>query len=105
MVYVQMNYRIWPENIKEYEEIHKKEGIPCLQRHGVKVIGVWKHLIGGDTFEFLRIHAFENLADFEAKNDALHNDPDYLNYLEKIAPLHVSRTTSLLRPTEYSPLQ
>lgn len=105
MVYQMMCYKIWPGKGKEYEEIHKAEGIPCLQRHGIRVIGAWKRWIGGDTYEFVRIHAFENLAHFEAQDIAIHNDPDFLRYLDRIGPLHASHTKCLLQPTEYSPLQ
>jgi len=104
MIYLMLTHRIRPDKLGEYDEVYA-ESVRLWQKHGCNVIGVWTNWIGGDDFELTRIYSFKNFAEYEEIDVKVHNDPDWIKFRKRSGECSMGRTTKLLRPTKYSPLQ
>ncbi|MFC1872607.1 NIPSNAP family protein [Chloroflexota bacterium] len=90
--------------MKEAKKIHA-HGLRLWEKHGCKIIGVWDNWVGGEGFELISIRGFKDFAQYEKMDIAVKKDPEWNDYSESFHTVSTSRTTRLLQPTEYSPLQ
>lgn len=104
MVYLMFINQIRPGKGKEYKKVHA-EGVRLWQKYGAKIIGVWENWVGGQDFEIIQLFEFENFSEYEEKDIKVHNDPEWNSYVTRLGDVSMGRTTRLLRPTEYSPMQ
>ena len=104
MIYLMVRHKVRSGKYKEIREACA-ESVRLWQNHGCKVLGAWSNWIGGETDEIIHIYSFKDFAEYEEINVKVHKDPDWPNFMGKIGESSAGRTTELLRPTEYSPLQ
>ena len=104
MIYLMITQKIRPDKIEEAPDVYA-EGMRVWQKHGCKVVGMWTNWIGGDTAEVMYIYSFKDFAEYEEMDVKVHNDPDWPKFRRRSGECSMGRTTKLLRPTKYSPLQ
>ena len=104
MIYLMIRHKVRPGKQKEINEACA-ESVRLWQKHGCKVLGAWNNWIGGETDEIMYIYQFKDFAEYQEIDVKVHNDPDWPNFIRMVGDGSIGRTTELLRPTSYSPLQ
>ncbi len=103
MIYELRTYHILPGAMSDYSKVFGELVMPVFKKLGFKVVGVWQPVIG-ESDEFTYMLAFDNLADREAKFEALATEPDMVPYRQQ--PTRISRITNkIFSPQPYSPLK
>lgn len=93
-----------PSSYQSALELVKTIGVDLLKRHGVEIIGAFS-MDTGDDNNIIIMNVYEDDRDRETKRAALQNDLDVKAYLKSLNELLLSRDTTLLLATPYSPLQ
>jgi hypothetical protein len=93
-----------PGTVHDLASVVTEVGISLLEKHGVEVIGVFSTDTGNDDAVML-LCVFDDDAVRDSQRCALKSDPQYQEYSRRLDSLLVSRDTTLLLATTYSPLQ
>jgi hypothetical protein len=81
--------------------------LELFKKHGLNVIGFWQAVIGTSNVLYYML-AFDDLESREKAWNAFRSDPDWIQgraESEREGPLVAKVTSSILRPTSYSPMQ
>ena len=100
-------YECAPGKMPELHDRFTKHTMTFFEKYGIKVIGFWTEEIGANN-RLVYITEFESLADREIRWKAFATDPDWIKArisTEVDGPLTVRVVNTILRPTDYSPLQ
>ena len=104
MIYLHITVRTVPGKTGEFHRFWSTRSLPIWEKYGAKHIGSWETSIG-ESFEIVRLFAFDDLTHFERFNKFLSQDKDGRKLVRELAPYMVSVTQKILRPATYSPLQ
>jgi hypothetical protein len=107
MIYEWRVYEAVPGKMEALNNRFAKVTLRLFKKHGLKVIGFWQADIGTSNVLYYML-AFDDLVQREKAWTAFRSDPDWLQgrtESEREGPLVAKVTSSLLRPTNYSPMQ
>lgn len=107
MIYEWRVYHIMPGEMPNILARFRDVTMDLFAKHGMRVVGFWTTGIG-DSSELVYLMAFDSLADRDTKWAAFQSDPDWLKARAKSeegGPLVARVVNSILRPTDFSPLQ
>jgi hypothetical protein len=84
-------------------------GFTCaaFKKHGFRQVGYWLNRIGGNDHQLIYMLAWESLNERVQKFDTFAKDPDRARVFaesEKNGPIVEQVTTTILRPTAFSPM-
>ena len=101
-------YQAMPQKIANITE--RFGGFTCaaFKKHGFRQVGYWQNRIGGNDHQLIYMLAWESMNERVAKFDAFGKDPDRARVFgesEKNGPIVQQVTTTILRPTAFSPMQ
>ena len=103
MLHSLRTHHVAPGKMNEFNEL-RREAIPFLEKHGIKVVGYWKTEIGPSPC-VVSITAFEDWAQYERAQSSLVADPEFKKLMGRFQGLSLRTDTVILRPTDYSPMQ
>ena len=107
MIYEWRVYEAVPGKMEALNNRFAKVTLRLFKKHGLKVIGFWQADIGTSNVLYYML-AFDDLVQREKAWTAFRSDPDWLQgraESEREGPLVAKVTSSILRPTNYSPMQ
>ena len=103
MLHSLRTHHVAPGKMNEFHEL-RREAIPFLEKHGIKVVGYWKTEIGPSPC-VVSITAFEDWAQYERAQSSLVADTEFKKLMGRFQGLSLRTDTVILRPTDYSPMQ
>ena len=107
MIYELRVYEAVPGKLPALHRRFREVTCRLFERHGIKVVGFWETVVGtGNQLTYLL--AYEDLGHRERAWHAFQSDPEWQAARaesEREGPLVARLTNTILRPTEYSPLQ
>ena len=85
-------------------------GFTCeaFKKQGFRQVGYWLNRVGGNDHQLVYMPAWESLNERVAKFDTFAKDPDRARVFgesEKNGPIVEQVTTTILRPTAFSPMK
>jgi hypothetical protein len=108
MIYEERIYTIMPGKMGDIERRFANATLKLFEKHGIKVVGFWKTVIGRQNYELVYILEYQDLNDRTEKWDAFINDPDWIkarNDSETHGPLVAQVENKILVPLPFSPLK
>jgi hypothetical protein len=105
MIYQEGIVHVVPGKMNDYMEIVSKEIIPIYNRVGIKFIGSWQTIDGGNSLDVVVLFAYENMAQLEKQTELRNADKDWPKVLAKYQTVTNGVTYKLLRPNSYSSLK
>jgi len=104
VVYKERVYTVIPGRINDFTERLQVIAAPILERHGGKVIGIWRTVIGQSN-QLTFILAYDDLGHRERVWDAFGRDPEWVEKGPTVFSLVERINNRILRPVPGSPLQ
>ena len=104
MVYEARVYTILPGRINDFAERLQAIAVPILARHGGRIIGIWRTVIGQSN-QITFILAYDDLGHRERVWDAFGRDPEWVEKGQSVFSLVERINNRILRPVPGSPLQ
>ena len=83
--------------LNAYRELYVSEGLAVQKRILGNLIGYYFTEIGTQN-QIVHLWGYESLADRDARRAALFQDPEWLAYIEKSAPLLERQENRILKP-------
>ncbi|MFY0622520.1 MAG: NIPSNAP family protein [Pelagimonas sp.] len=83
--------------LNKYRKPYRPEGLEVQTSILGNLIGYYSTDIGEQN-QVVHLWGYENYQDREARRDALFQHPDWLNYIQKAAPLIVRQENKILNP-------
>ncbi len=107
MLYELRIYNIAPLRMKDINGRFANHTTRIWKRLGIRPVAFWENVIGpSNTLTYLL--AWESLAEREQKWAAFVTDPEWLKVTEEThrnGPIVLASTNTIMRPTDYSPMQ
>ena len=107
VIYEWRIYEAVPGKMGALNNRFAKLTLRLFKKHGLKVIGFWQAVVGTSNVLYYML-AFDDLTHREKAWNAFRVDPDWIQgraESERDGPLVAKVTSSILRPTNYSPMQ
>jgi hypothetical protein len=107
MIYELRVYEAVPGKIAALHDRFAKHTLGFFKKHGIGVVGFWTAEVGTSN-RLTYMLSFESLADREKKWGIFQADPEWQKVrasTEKDGPLVARIDNTILKPTQYSPLQ
>ena len=107
MIYEWRVYEVVPGKMAALNNRFEKLTLRLFKKHGLKVVGFWQADIGISNVLYYML-AFNDLAQRDKAWAAFRVDPEWQQgraESEREGPLVAKVTSSILRPTSYSPMQ
>ena len=101
-------YQAMPGKLNDIVERFGTFTCEAFRKHGFRQVGYWLNRIGGNDHQLTYLLAWESLDERVRKFDTFAKDPDRARVFgesERNGPIVEQVTTTLLRPTEFSPLK
>lgn len=108
MIYELREYQAPPGKLGSLNTRFKDHTMKLFARHGIKSIGYWTNGEDTNSDKLTYMIAFDSADSREASWTSFKADPEWKvirEETEKDGPIVESIKATLLRPTEYSPLQ
>ena len=108
MIYEERIYTILPGKMGDIERRFANHTMRLFEKHGMKVVGFWKTVIGRQNFELVYLLVFKDVNDRMEKWKAFQEDPDWIkarNDSETHGPLVAQVENKILTPLPFSPLK
>ena len=103
MVYELRRYRMTPGGAATFEAGFRDELLPLLFEHGFDLAGAWTAALGeGSELQWLL--RWHDMASRQAAYDAIRADPRNDRFRDRYLQHLVSRSSEILTPTSFSPL-
>lgn len=107
LIYELREYYIAPGKGEALHRRFKELTTKLFEKHGIKVVGYWDVRIG-EAPKMVYICQFDDFTHFENAWGSFLKDPEWIKgkqESEKDGALTVKVTSTILTPTDYSPLQ
>lgn len=101
-------YQAMPQKITNITERFGGYTCRAFREHGFRQVGYWLNRVGGNDHQLTYLLAWESLDERVAKFDAFAKDPERARVFgdsEKHGPIVEQVTTTILRPTAFSPMK
>ncbi len=105
MIYSLVTVGVPHGKMAEYTDFVAKEFMPIYQRLGIKMVGSWTTVYGGNMDECLVLFAWDNLAAMEKLAAARNADKEWQRVYPRYQALTTSQTSRILNPNSYSTLK
>ena len=101
-------YHAMPQKIQNITD--RFGGFTCdaFAKHGFRQVGYWRNIIGANDHQLIYLLAWESLDERMTKFDGFAKDPERARVFgesEKNGPIVAQVTTTVMRPTAFSPMQ
>ena len=101
-------YQAMPQKIANVAD--RFGGFTCqaFKKHGFRQVGYWLNRLGGNDHQLIYLLAWESLDERVARFDTFAKDPERARVFaesEKNGPIVQQVTTTILRPTAFSPMK
>ena len=101
-------YHAMPQKIQNITD--RFGGFTCdaFAKHGFRQVGYWRNVIGANDHQLIYLLAWESLDERMTKFDGFAKDPERARVFaesEKNGPIVANVTTTVMRPTAFSPMQ
>lgn len=106
MIYEWRVYDTHPGKLPALLERFGKAEVKLFEKHGMKVVGFWTNLVGGESGVLYYMVGYKNLADREKCWQGFNSDPEWKKVREeseKGGPIVSKTRNMLLTPTDFSP--
>lgn len=108
MIYEYRVYDAAPGKLQALHTRFRDHTMGIFKRHGMSVVGFFTAAIGGRSDQLTYILAFDNMDHLERAWDAFRSDPEWAKVKaesERDGPIVLRLTSTILKPTDYSPLR
>ncbi len=108
MLYELRVYECLPGRLPNINARFANHTMKLFEKHGIKNIGYWTSEVGDYSDRLIYIVAFENLEQREGAWAAFRADPEWHSVVaesEANGPIVARVMNTILKPTDYSPLQ
>ena len=108
MIYEYRVYEAMPGKLPELHARFRNHTTKIFERHGIKNVGYWTASVGDYSDRLIYILAFENAEQQQRTWASFNADPEWMQVkaeTEVNGPLTARVMNTLLKPTDYSPLQ
>ena len=108
MIYEYRVYEAAPGRMGDLQARFRNHTMRILERHGIKIIGFWTPSVGDYNDRLIYILGFEDVAQREQAWADVGNDPEFQRVIaesEREGKLVARIRNTLLKPTDFSPLQ
>jgi len=97
MIIEERIYTLQISALNKYRKLYRSEGLEVQTSILGNLIGYYSTDIGEQN-QVVHLCGYENYQDREARRDAFFQHPDWLNYIQKAAPLIVRQENKILKP-------
>lgn len=107
MIYEWRIYEAVPGKMGNLNDRFANLTLRLFKKHGLKVIGFWQAVIGTSNLLYYMLQ-FKDLAHREKAWSSFVSDPEWIKgktESERDGPLLTKLTSTILKPTSYSPMQ
>ncbi len=108
MIYEERIYTIMPGKMADIERRFANHTLRLFEKHGIKIVGFWRTVVGRQNFELVYLCEFKDANDRMQKWDAFSKDPEWIkarNESETHGPLVAQVENKILVPYAFSPLK
>ena len=108
MIYEYRVYQAMPGRLPQLQARFRDHTLKLFERHGIKNIGYWTAEVGEYNNQLIYIVAFEDMGQRQRAWKSFNDDPEWQRVVaeSQVDGLLVAKVfNSLLKPTDYSPLQ
>ncbi len=101
-------YQAMPQKIQNITDRFGNFTCGAFDKHGFRQVGYWRNVIGANDHQLIYLLAWESLDERIQKFDTFLKDPERVRVFaesEKNGPIVENVTTTILRPTAFSPMQ
>ena len=108
VIYEWRVYDTHPRKLSALLERFRNGEMKLFEKHGMKIVGFWTNLIGGESGVLYYMVGYKDLADREKCWQGFESDPEWQKMREESERegLLVRKVRNmLLRPTDFSPLK
>ena len=95
-------YTLVARKMDAYLAAFEKDGLPCMERHGLELIGYFTSVIGPQNM-VTHMWYFDSLADMEAKRAKRDEDPQWRRFQASTEGLVLLQENRVMKPTSFSP--
>ena len=95
-------YTCHPGRLPEYVELYKTVGWPLQKQYLGRCLG-WYTSVEGRLHTIVHLWAYDSQADREARRIAMHHDPAWKSFADKVAKLGAMavQENSIMAPTDF----
>src|SRR5919108_19231 len=108
MLYELRRYDVAPTKLPALLERFGGFTVDKCKKHGFRQVGYWSNVIGANDHQLIFLLAWESFEERLQKFDTFLKDPERIRVFadsEKDGPIVQNVTTTLLRPTAFSPMK
>jgi hypothetical protein len=104
MILEHRTYTFRPGSVDAWMAKYEADGLPVQKRHLNRFVGLYVAEIGVLHTTVL-MWSYDNLADREARRDAMYADPDWQKFISEIWALDAiqKQDVMIMKPASYSP--
>jgi hypothetical protein len=107
LIYELRTYTAMPDCMPALQARFRDHTATLFEKHGIKNVGYWTNLAGGQSDELYYMVAYEDLGARQPAWASFKEDPEWLRVFaesERNGPLMHHSRNQLLLPTDFSPL-
>ncbi|MDO8490397.1 MAG: NIPSNAP family protein [Dehalococcoidia bacterium] len=104
MIYLLATAQLHTGKLQEFSDILSKEYLPIAEKHGQKLVGAWRTVVG-NVDEITDLWAFNSLAHFEQVRGALAQNPDWQKAYARLRSVIAAESHKIIGPLSFSPLK
>jgi hypothetical protein len=101
MIVDHRTYKIRLGKLADYLKLYEAEGLPLQLKHLGHCVGWYVSNDIGPLSQVVHMWAYKDLADREARRNALAAEPGWKQFLDKALPMLDSMENKILRPAPY----
>jgi hypothetical protein len=101
MIVDHRTYKVKLGKLPEYLKLYETEGLPLQRKYLGHCVGWYSSNDIGPLSQVVHMWAYKDLADREARRNALAADPAWPKFLERAMPMLDSMENKILRPTAF----
>jgi len=108
MIYEWRIYDTHPGKLRDLLKRFREGEMELFKKHGMKIVGFWTNLVGGESGVLYYMVGYKDLSDRERCWQGFRNDPEWKKMREesrKNGPLVSKVRNILFSPTDFSPLK
>lgn len=108
MIYELRTYELFNHTRKPFHDRFRNHVVRLFAKHGIELVGAWETEVG-ELQNFVYILRWKDFADRQQKWDAFSTDQEWADIKadtqKQYGQIIWKNHSSLLKPTDYSPLQ
>jgi hypothetical protein len=108
MIYELRTYHAVPGKLQALHARFVTGALPLFEKHGITPVGFWTTYIGPSNNQLIYLLEWEDLGERQRRWDDFSSDPEWLRIkaeTERDGPLTERVQSTILKPTDYSPMK